>query len=98
MAKKIGIIGNGNVGSALARGLTQARRDVKAVGDDKAAVRNTAEWADILILAVPFGAITDVAATIAPAAGGKTIIDVTNALTPEMQLALGYTTSGGGGV
>ena len=95
MAKKIGIIGNGNVGSALARGLTQARRDVKAVGDDKAAVRNTAEWADILILAVPFGAITDVAATIAPAAGGKTIIDVTNALTPEMQLALGYTTSGG---
>jgi predicted dinucleotide-binding enzyme len=95
MAKKIGIIGNGNVGSALARGLTQARRDVKTVGDDKAAIRTTAEWADILILAVPFGAIADVAATIAPAAGGKTIIDVTNALTPEMQLALGYTTSGG---
>jgi 8-hydroxy-5-deazaflavin:NADPH oxidoreductase len=94
MSKKIGIIGNGNVGSALTRGLTKARREVKSVGADKADVRNTAEWADVLILAVPFGALEDVAATIGPLVKGKTILDVTNALTADMQLALGFTTSG----
>lgn len=94
MSKKVGIIGNGNVGGALARGLSKARRDVKSVGDDKNEVRNTVEWADIVILAVPFTALDDVAATIAPLVKGKTVIDVTNALTGEMKLALGYTTSG----
>jgi predicted dinucleotide-binding enzyme len=94
MSKKIAIIGTGNVGGALTRGLTKARRDVKNVGDDKAAVRSAAEWADVVIIAVPFGAVADVAATIAPVTEAKTIIDVTNALTPEMQLAVGFTTSG----
>jgi predicted dinucleotide-binding enzyme len=94
MSKKIAIIGNGNVGGALTRGLIKARRDVKNVGEDKAAIRSAAEWADVVILAVPFGALTDVAATIAPVTEAKTIIDVTNALTPEMKLAVGFTTSG----
>jgi 8-hydroxy-5-deazaflavin:NADPH oxidoreductase len=92
MSKKIGIVGNGHVGSALARGLTRARRDVKV--SDKGEIRGVAEWADIVILAVPFGALDDVAATIAPLTRGKIVVDVTNALTAEMQLALGYTTSG----
>lgn len=92
--KKIGIIGNGNVGGALSRGLTSARQDVRIVDNAPAQVRATAEWADIVILAVPFGALSDVANTIAPAVEGKTIVDVTNALTAEMKLALGYTTSG----
>lgn len=94
MSKKVAIIGNGNVGSALARGLTKARRDVKSVGEDKGEIRNLVEWADVVVLAVPFGAVDDVAATIAPLAKGKTVVDVTNALTAEMQLAVGYTTSG----
>jgi predicted dinucleotide-binding enzyme len=91
---KIGIIGNGNVGGALERGVKRAKREVRAVGDDKAQVRATAEWADLLILAVPFGALDDVAANIAPVVAGKTVIDVTNALTEDMNLALGYSTSG----
>ncbi|HUS29210.1 MAG TPA: NAD(P)-binding domain-containing protein [Kofleriaceae bacterium] len=92
--KKIGIIGNGNVGGALSRGLASARQDVRIVDNEPAQVRATAEWADIVILAVPFGAVSNVATTIAPAVEGKTIIDVTNALTEKMTLALGYTTSG----
>ena len=92
--KKIGIIGNGNVGGALSRGLTLARQDVRIVDNEPAQVRATAEWADIVLLAVPFGALADVAKTIAPAVEGKTIVDVTNALTENMKLALGYTTSG----
>jgi len=94
MSKKIAIIGSGNVGSALGRGLGKARREVKIVGQDKAEIRNATEWADVVMLAVPFGAVEDVAATIAPVAAGKTVVDVTNALTSEMNLALGYTTSG----
>jgi 8-hydroxy-5-deazaflavin:NADPH oxidoreductase len=91
---KIGIIGNGNVGSALERGLKRAQRDVRATGSDKDAIRNTVEWADVIILAVPFGAVEDVTRTIGGLGDGKTVIDVTNALTEDMKLALGYTTSG----
>lgn len=91
---KIGIIGAGNVGSALKRGLERAKQDVRAVGSDKTQVRNTVEWADVVILAVPFGALEDVAGTIAALVKGKTVVDVTNALTKDMSLALGYTTSG----
>jgi predicted dinucleotide-binding enzyme len=36
----------------------------------------------------------DVALELKPAADGKTVVDVTNALTPDMQLALGFSTSG----
>ena len=49
---------------------------------------------DPSFIAVPFGAVPDVASTVESLVGGKTIIDVTNALTEDMKLALGYTTSG----
>ena len=54
MANKIGILGDGNVGSALARGLKRVGHDVRAVGNDKQGMRDTAEWADVVMLAVPF--------------------------------------------
>jgi len=95
MAKtKIAIIGNGNVGGALARGLKRAGYEVRAVDDDKAAVRDTATWGDIVILAVPFGAIGDVVKTAGEVLGGKTVVDVTNALDADMSLAVGFSTSG----
>ncbi len=91
---KIGIIGNGNVGSALERGLKRAKRDVRAVGNDTNAIRSTAEWADTIVLAVPFGALDELARTLGSLADGKTIVDVTNALTDDMKLAVGFETSG----
>ncbi len=39
MATNIGIIGDGNVDSALARGLKRAGHEVRAVGNDSAAIR-----------------------------------------------------------
>ena len=95
MAKKrIGILGKGNVGGALARGLKRAGHEVKAVGDDKSEVRETAAWAEVVILAVPFGAIDSAIQAAGAALDGKTLVDVTNALTPAMELAVGFTTSG----
>lgn len=94
MATRIGIIGNGNVGSALARGLGRAGHEVRAVGDAPGAVREVASWAEVVLLAVPFGAIDDVVNVAGEAVAGKTVIDVTNALDASMRLALGFTTSG----
>lgn len=93
-ARKIGIIGDGRVGSALSRGLERAGHEVRTAGNDKQAVRDTAAWGDDIILAVPFGALDDVAKTAGKALEGKLVIDVTNALDKQMNLALGYSTSG----
>ena len=94
MTKKVGIIGDGNVGSALARGLLKAARPVKTVGNDKAGVRETADWADIVILAVPYPAIGSVIEAAGPALDGKVLVDATNVLDADMNLAVGFTTSG----
>jgi predicted dinucleotide-binding enzyme len=92
--KKIGIIGDGNVGSALARGLARAGNEVKAVGNDQGAVREAASWAEVVVLAMPFGAIGQVVKTAGEFLAGKTVIDVTHALDDKMNLAVGFNTSG----
>jgi predicted dinucleotide-binding enzyme len=92
MKQKIAIIGTGNVGSALQAGLERAGHEAR--GAKKGQSVASASWADVIILAVPFGAIADVARELETAADGKVVIDVSNALTPDMQLAVGFTTSG----
>lgn len=94
MAVKVGIIGKGSVGSALQRGLARAGHEVRAVGKEPGTVRQTAAWAEVVFLAVPFGALDDALRDMGDAVHGKVLVDVTNALTPDMQLALGCTTSG----
>jgi predicted dinucleotide-binding enzyme len=89
---RIGIIGDGNVGGALQRGLSRAGHDVRATGRE--GNEETARWGEVVILAVPFGALDDVARKIADRVGGKVVVDPSNALTQDMQLALGYSTSG----
>jgi predicted dinucleotide-binding enzyme len=92
MKQKIAIIGTGNVGSALKKGLTRAGYEVRATKKDQ--IVADASWADVIMLAVPFGVIQDVVRELKTVADGKTVVDVTNALTPDMQLAIGFTTSG----
>ena len=91
---KIGIVGDGNVGSSLLKGLTRAGHDVIAVGNDRAAVRQTASVAEIVILALPFLAVDDLVKNAGDVLAGKVVVDATNALDANMNLALGYTTSG----
>lgn len=92
--KRIGIIGDGNVGSALARGLKRAGHEVRAVGKDKIAIKDAASWAEVVMLAVPFAAIDDVVKEVGSVVEGKTLVDITNALAANMSLAVGFTTSG----
>jgi predicted dinucleotide-binding enzyme len=92
MQQKVAIVGAGNVGKALREGLERTGYKVRTGG--RGQVSETAAWADIIILAVPFAAIPDVTREMQTAADGKTVVDVTNALTPDMQLALGFSTSG----
>jgi predicted dinucleotide-binding enzyme len=93
-ARKIGIIGKGHVGGALAKGFSRAGHEVRTVGNDHAAMREAAAWGDVVLLAVPFGAIDDVVRVAGEALAGKTVVDVTNALDASMNLAVGFTTSG----
>ncbi|HEY2029162.1 MAG TPA: NAD(P)-binding domain-containing protein, partial [Myxococcales bacterium] len=51
--RKVAIIGKGNVGSALQKGVEKAGYEVRATGSDAKDVRAAGEWAEIIILAVP---------------------------------------------
>jgi predicted dinucleotide-binding enzyme len=92
--KRIAIIGRGHVGGALARGLGKAGHDVRAVGRDQEAARRAVSEAELVFLAVPYLALDATLDTLGNALGGKSIVDVTNPLTKDRQLALGFTTSG----
>ena len=93
MKQKIGIVGKGNVGKALQAGAQRAGYETRMIGKG-GGVKDTAAWADVVILAVPFGALDAVAAEIGAAANGKPVVDATNVLTKEGGLAVGFTTSG----
>jgi len=90
---KIGIVGDGHVGSALQRGLERAGHQTRAVGKDPKGVREVGAFGEVLILAVPWPAQEDALRELGENANGKVLVDVSNALTADMQLALGHTTS-----
>jgi predicted dinucleotide-binding enzyme len=92
---KIAIIGKGNVGSALEAGLARNGHDVRAVGRDPEAVRTAGQFADTIILAVPFSEIGNAVGALGGSASGKVVIDATNALTAAMELAVDSTTTSG---
>jgi len=77
---KVAMIGDGNVGSALTKGLTRAGYDVQAVGRVPSRVRELAEWGDIIVLAVPFGERENAVEEMGDTIEGKPLVDVTNAL------------------
>lgn len=106
----IAILGTGNVGTALGTGAAKAGYEVVFGGRDAEKVlaaaqaaggtaapsmRDAAEGADIVILAVPYGAVAEVAAEIAPVAAGKIVVDPTNPLKADFTgLATGPDASG----
>jgi 8-hydroxy-5-deazaflavin:NADPH oxidoreductase len=91
---KIGIIGKGNVGTAIGTGLSRKGHEVKfGHRDPKEPVAEAAKWGEAIILAVPYENVTDAAKAIGSAADGKVLLDVTNAIGENMNLAVGFSTS-----
>lgn len=95
---QIAIIGSGNVGKALASTLTRAGHDVTLSAANpehaSAAARETGasaaasnaeatRAADLVVLAVPAGALDQVAGELGPDLSGKVVVDVTNRPTPN---------------
>jgi predicted dinucleotide-binding enzyme len=102
---KIGIVGTGQVGMALARGFSRIEEEVRMGSRDPARAyappgikvvsqREAVEWADVAVLAVKYVVVREVIQSIGPEFfKGKIVLDVTNALTKDRGWALGYSTS-----
>jgi len=83
------------VGNALAEGLRRAGNEVRfGSKDPKESPRDVSIWADAVILAIPWGAHAEIARIMGNALDGKTVVDVSNIMTPSFDLAIGFTTSG----
>jgi predicted dinucleotide-binding enzyme len=90
---KIAIIGKGHVGKAIAKGLS-GKHEVKfGHRDPREPVFDAAKWGQIIVLAVPYDAVDEVVKELQFAADGKTVVDVTNAIGPNGELAVGFSTS-----
>ncbi len=100
---RIGIVGAGNVGTALGRQLAKAGHEVVyGVPDPKSpkyqalkprSVKEAAAFAEVVLLATPWPA-TEAAIRSAGSLSGKIVIDCVNPLKPDLSgLAVGYTDS-----
>jgi predicted dinucleotide-binding enzyme len=91
---KIAIIGKGNVGTALNKGLSKAGHQIKfGHRDPKENVTDAAKWGELIILAVPHENADNAIENIKPYANGKIVIDVMNAIGANMNLGINCTTS-----
>ena len=103
------IVGAGNVGQALAdpwvkadHSVTFALRDpagrnaaaLKAQGFPVVAMKDAAAAGEVIVLAVPWGAVPDAVKALG-APTGKILVDATNPLTSDLSLAVGFADSGG---
>ena len=103
---KFAIIGSGNVGTSVARGVTGAGHDVVVADPStegleavaaKAPVATTTSnleavtGADAVVFAVPFSAVEGIAAELSDELAGKIVIDVTNPLAEDLS---GLSTNG----
>jgi NADPH-dependent F420 reductase len=104
---KIAIVGTGNVGKALGGSLARAGQAVTLAARDPghaeaaaaelgvvaaATPQDAARDADVIVIAVPYTAVDDVAVELGGAASGKVVIDATNPLRPDYS---GLSTTGG---
>jgi predicted dinucleotide-binding enzyme len=106
---KIGIIGAGNVGTALTKLLTAKGHEImlsfskdasklaqtaKALGATSGSVAEAVAFGDVIVVATPYPATQDALAQAGNPTGKKVVWDCTNALKADMSgLAIGTTTS-----
>jgi NADPH-dependent F420 reductase len=106
---KIGILGAGNIGGGLARAWTgkshtlvlgvrdpadaEAQQLARDTGAQLATVTEAARFGDVVVLALPFGALDATLRPLAATLAGKIVIDCTNAIEKGPALKYGHTTS-----
>ncbi len=91
---KVAIIGKGNVGTALNKGLSKAGHETKfGHRDPSEPVADAAKWGEVIILAVPHENANDAIEKIKPYSDEKIVIDVMNAIGSKMDLGISCTTS-----
>src|SRR6516165_5403531 len=103
------IVGAGNVGQALAdpwvkaaHSVTFALRDpagrnaaaLKAQGFPVVGLKDAAAAGEVIVLAVPWGAVPDAVKALG-SLNGRILVDATNPLNPDLSLAVGFNDSGG---
>jgi len=105
---RLGIIGAGHAGGTLGRLWESQGHDVRfgvrdpgtesggGLSHDRiGSVADVAAFGDVIVLAIPYAATADALKAAGPLAG-KTVIDCTNPLLPDLSgLAIGTTTSAG---
>jgi len=97
---KVAILGKGNVGKALQTAFSKAKCDVQ-FGSRKPekgelSQKDVVAWGEVVVLAVPHTAVAETINAVGPSAfRGKIVLDVTNALNQNWELAIGLSTSGG---
>lgn len=105
---KIAVLGSGHIGAGLARAWVKKGHDVvlgardaedvatlergREIGARVASLADAAKGADVVVLAVPYGALASVIAATGPMEG-QVVIDCTNAVEPGFALKFGHTTS-----
>ena len=104
----ITIVGSGNVGRALGAGWKKAGHSITFAARDPAGGKAAelkrdgfavgpqadAGKADVIVLAVPWTGIEATVRALGPLAG-RTVIDATNPLTANLEMALGFSDSAG---
>jgi NADPH-dependent F420 reductase len=95
---RIAIIGAGNVGSGLAAAATEAKHDVVVSARTPVSAQDSAgktgataaannteavHGADVVVLAVPGGAVADVVTELGDSLAGKVVVNAANPLTPD---------------
>jgi 8-hydroxy-5-deazaflavin:NADPH oxidoreductase len=90
---KIAIIGKGNVGTSLGKGLSGKHKVKFGHRSPAEPVAEAAKWGEIIILAVPHGNADEAINEISPFTEGKIVIDVMNAVGPRGDLGIICTTS-----
>lgn len=73
--RTVTVIGKGNMGTAIAKLATTAGHDVQQVDQSNAGATLTGE---VVVLAVPYGAVTDIIDTYGSQLGGRVVVDITN--------------------
>jgi 8-hydroxy-5-deazaflavin:NADPH oxidoreductase len=91
---KIAIIGKGNVGNALYKGLSKAGHETKFGHRDPAEpVADAAKWGEVIILAVPHDNANNAIEAMGQHVDGKIVIDVMNAVGSNLELTISCKTS-----